>query len=79
MYARFDQGGIVANVKGVNNPPLFTRCARLFEEYAVKGFSLEWSPNSVIPTDGGATGVVNVLGVGYVFQDLNTYNISGYS
>lgn len=79
VYARYDQGGIIANVKGVNTPTLFARCARLFEEYAVKGFSLEWSPNNVIPTDGGASGVTNILGVAYVYQDLNTYDTGNYS
>lgn len=79
VYARYDQGGIVSGVKGVNTPALYARCARLFEEYAVKGFSLEWSPNSIIPTDGGASGIVNILGVAYIYQDLNTYDTSGYS
>lgn len=78
VFARYDQGGIVTGVQGVNTPPLFARCARLFEEYAVKGFSLEWAPNNIIPTESGQ-GIQNILGVAYVYQDLNTFNIASYS
>lgn len=81
VYSRFDQGGIVTGVRGVNTPTLYARCARLFEEYAVKGFSLEWSPNNIIPTDiSGQSGnqPKNVLGVAYVYQDINSFNIANY-
>lgn len=63
MLSRYDYAGIIANVYGINTPALFNRAAQLFEEYAVKGFSLEWTPTNLVATDAqGPT-----LTAGYVY------------
>lgn len=74
VFARYDYEGIVANVFGINSPALWNRASLLFEEYAVKGFSLEWTPTNIV-----SDGTGPVLSSGYVYQDLNTYNIAGYN
>lgn len=82
MFSRFDYSGIVANVYGINDPPLWARTAPLFEEYAVTGFKLEYIPTNLKGiTVAQQPNVINI-GVIYdtlVYQDLNTYNTSGYT
>lgn len=75
VFSRFDYEGIIQNVYGINTPPLWDRAAQLFEAYAVKGFSLEWVPTNVSST----TQTGPIITDGFIYQDLNTYNIGGYS
>lgn len=45
-FSRYDFGGIVQNVNGFNNTPLWPRASALFEEYAVTGFRFEYIPSN---------------------------------
>lgn len=82
VFTRYDFGGIVQQVEGFNSAPLWTRIRRVFEEYAVKGFRLEYIPTNYVGSqDGSGAQTTNKGGIvqAYVYQDLNTYNIGGYS
>lgn len=48
MFSRFDWSGIISNVIGFNSAPLWDKIKRVFEEYAIKGFRLEWIPTNMV-------------------------------
>lgn len=48
VFSRYDWSGIVQSVVGFDSAPLWTRIRRVFEEYAVKGFRLEYIPTNVV-------------------------------
>ena len=75
-FSRFDYKNLSnSSVYGINSPSLWDRAAALFEAYAVKGFTLEYIPTNFVAVEGGAP----ILTSGYVYQDLNTYNIANYN
>ena len=74
VFSRFDFQGLVTNVWGINSPPLWARAAPLFEEYAVKGLTLEWLPSNQV----AAVNTAPLLVTGFIYQDINTYNIGNY-
>ena len=49
-FSRMDWASLVpgSTQYGINTPPLWARADRLFEEYAVKGFRLEYIPTNVM-------------------------------
>lgn len=79
-----DFQGIIQNVYGINSPPLWARTSRLFEEYAVKGFRFEYIPSNLrglgpVPPNVVGSAPSGGLAHARIWEDINTYNIGGYS
>jgi len=66
-FSRYDFGGIIASVWGFNNSPLWRRIRTVFEEYAVKGFRLEWIPGNIDGRVDTNTTVQGSVSTAYVF------------
>lgn len=84
VFSRFDFEGIVQSVYGINSTPLWPRVSPLFEEYAVKGFRFEYIPSNLrgvgpIPPNVVGSSASGGLGNARIYEDLNTYNIAGYT
>lgn len=79
-FARFDYAGIVSDVIGINSPPRWAQVKRNYEQYAVTGFSMRFYPANVTGTVDGTTGSpggsIRVL---WTFEDVDTYDTSGYN
>ena len=79
-----DYSGIIANVFGINTSPSWSGFASSFDEYAVTGFRLEFIPGSVTGTGqqlapGNNPVASAAISPCQVFEDLNSYNISGWN
>ena len=54
VFSRYDYGGIVQSVEGFNSAPIWLRLLRVFEEYAIKGFRLEYIPTNYVGSQEGS-------------------------
>jgi len=46
VVSRFDFGGIIANVYGVNNPPRYAAVKQNWEQFCITGVAIKWMPTS---------------------------------
>ncbi len=77
VFSRYDYAGIVQSVYGINSPVRFNMVRGNYEQYAVTGFKLTWVPTNVTGNDiNQPTGVIRPMSL---FEDIDTYNVSGYN
>ena len=48
VFSRFDNEGIIGPNFGFNSAPLWSKIRNVFEEYAIKGFRLEYLPTNTV-------------------------------
>jgi len=72
----------VANVYGFNNCTLWERVKVLFDEYAVMSFMFEYQPTNMVgemvSSMGSALAPQGLIGYTRHYEDLNTYDITGF-
>lgn len=82
-FARFNYGtGSATQLYGFNQADMWNRIARVFEEYAIKGMRLEYVPTNYVGSQEiSGQQIVNKGAIirTFVYQDLNTRQIGGYS
>lgn len=80
-FPRFDYGNVNNELYGFDSSPLWDRLVRVFEEYAIKGFRMEYLPTNYVGSQEVGDQVANKGAIikAFVYQDLNTRDIRAYS